>query len=78
MSNKTTCIFFTTLLIFFLSASKVRAELVLNEFLPNFSQEWVEFYNPDNSSIDLSNYFFDDDADFGSDIGSPKKQLIGI
>ena len=77
MFNKKIYIFFV-LFIFFLNPSLVRAELMINEFLPNSSQEWVEFYNPDTSSIDLSSYFFDDDTDFNTDIGSAKRQLLGI
>lgn len=78
MSNNKFYIFFAVSFVFFLNPSLVRAELMINEFLPNSSQEWVEFYNPDTSSIDLNNYYFDDDTDFNSDIGSAKKQLLGI
>lgn len=49
------------------------ADVVINEFLPNASQEWVEFYNTIDSQVDLSNYFFDDDKDFNSDSGSSAK-----
>ena len=57
----------------------VFAEVVINEFLPKSSQEWVEFYNKGPLTEDLSNYFFDDDNDFNSDSGSsPKFKLAGI
>lgn len=52
---------------------------VINEFLPNptsGSQEWVEFYNAADASIDLSDYYFDDDTNFDSDSGSSAK--IGL
>lgn len=56
------------------------SNVLINEFLAHPSsgnKEWVEFYNP--SSIDLSNYFLDDDTSFASDIGSsPKKTLSSI
>ncbi|MEK7188481.1 MAG: lamin tail domain-containing protein, partial [Patescibacteria group bacterium] len=52
---------------------------VINEFLPNSSQEWVEFYNSGTSTEDLSNYYFDDDTNFGSDSGSSAKvALFGL
>lgn len=60
------------------------AAVVINEFLPNpegndTNSEWVEFYNPDSSTVDLSDYFFDDDNDFQSDSKSkPKQSLIGM
>src|SRR3989344_5458275 len=39
-------------------------EVVINEFLPNVSQEWVEFYNKGDSPVDLADYYFDDDNVF--------------
>lgn len=67
-------------LLFFLFVSPVfAAEMLINEFLPNASQEWVEFYNNTDSQADLSNYFFDDDKDFNSDSESkPKISLSGL
>jgi hypothetical protein len=57
-------------------------DLIINEFLSNpssGSQEWVEFYNTSNSSIDMSDYYFDDDTNFDSDSGSSTKiALSGI
>lgn len=52
---------------------------MINEFLPapsSGNKEWVEFYNPDSSTVDLSDYFFDDDSDFQSDTGSSGKIAI--
>ena len=55
---------------------------MINEFLPNPSSgnsEWVEFYNSGPLSIDLSDYYFDDDTSFLSDSGSsPKVALSGL
>lgn len=55
---------------------------VINEFLPNppsGSPEWVEFYNPADASVDLSDYYFDDDTNFDSDSGSSTKiALSGV
>ncbi|MFZ5933133.1 MAG: lamin tail domain-containing protein [Patescibacteria group bacterium] len=51
---------------------------LINEFLPNGTSEWVEFYNDKDYPVDLSKYFFDDDNDFVSDIGSNKISLSGI
>lgn len=57
-------------------------EVLINEFLPNpssESSEWVEFYNTSSTTIDLSNYYFDDDTNFDSDSGSsPKAALSGL
>ncbi|MBI4089618.1 MAG: lamin tail domain-containing protein [Candidatus Levybacteria bacterium] len=62
--------------------SSFASELVINEFLPNppsGSPEWVEFYNTSSASIDLSDYYFDDDVSFDSDTGSSAKiALSGI
>ena len=57
-------------------ASPVRAAVVINEFLPapvSGNKEWVEFYNTDTATVDLSDYFFDDDANFQTDGGSSTK-----
>jgi len=63
--------------IFFLFKTTVfAADVLINEFIPNpgtGNLEWVEFYNTTNSTIDLSDYFFDDDSDFASDSGSSAK-----
>lgn len=57
-------------------------DAVINEFLPNPSSgspEWVEFYNPADTSVDLSDYYFDDDTNFDSDNGSSTKiALSGV
>lgn len=54
----------------------------INEFLPNPSSgspEWVEFYNSADISVDLSDYYFDDDINFDSDSGSSAKiALSGV
>lgn len=52
---------------------------MINEFLPNGSQEWVEFYNTSNTTVDLSDYYFDDDTNFDSDSESSKiVELLGF
>ena len=65
--------------LFVLSAKSAYAdlELKINEFSAHPSsgtKEWIEFYNPNN--VDLSSYFFDDDIDFNSDIGSSAKKSL--
>lgn len=60
------------------SPSKVLADspVVLNEVLVHPSaggKEWVEFYVKDSSN--LKNYWIDDDSDFASETGSPKRKL---
>jgi len=64
--------------IFLIFPSSISAEVVINEFLPNASQEWVEFFNKGNASENLFEYYFDDDTDYNDDIGSNKFQLLGI
>ncbi len=51
------------------------SDLLISEFLPNPSSgsEWVEFYNSSNATVDLSDYYFDDDTNFDSDVGSSAK-----
>ena len=64
------------LVLFLFLASFIHAQVKINEFLPAPSTgnpEWVEFYNSETDSIDLSNYYFDDDTNFSSDSGSSGK-----
>ena len=68
---------------FFLFPNKVfAADILINEFIPNpgtGNSEWVEFYNTTNSTVNLSDYFFDDDTNFDSDSGSSAKiSLSGL
>lgn len=68
--------------IIFVPSVYADVNLLINEFLPRPSTgnpEWVEFYNAGSSSIDLSDYYFDDDTNFDSDSGSSTKvALSGI
>lgn len=68
---------FLILFFYFLSLKAVFAsDVLINEFLPNpisGDSEWVELYNTVNSTVDLSDYFFDDDSSFDSDSGSSSK-----
>jgi hypothetical protein len=67
------------LLFFWLVASPVFAEVKINEFVPDSSQEWVEFYNSSPSAEYLKDYYLDDDLDFTEDAGSsPKKSLSNL
>ncbi len=45
--------------IFFFNVSFVNANVVINEFLPNsvnIDYEWIEIYNDDSTSVDISGY----------------------
>jgi hypothetical protein len=62
------------------------AQVVINEFVPNATPEWVEFYNA-GSPVDLANCYFDDDNVLivngavqkgAPDPGSDPIQLSGI
>lgn len=44
-------------------------DVLINEYVPNSSTEWVELYNTTNVALDLSGYYIDDLAGGG---GSPK------
>ena len=82
MSNKPLKIFLFCCLvfIFLFFPSNVSAQ-VINEFLPkpNVGEiEWVEFYNNSLSTIDLSDFYFDDDTSFDSHIGKTKILLSGL
>jgi len=53
-------------------------DIIINEFLPRplSVNEWVEFYNSATTTIDLSDYYFDDDTNFDSDSGSSAKVAL--
>jgi len=78
MFNKRS-IFLAVILSFFVFPPFALAQVIMNEFVPNSSQEWVEFYNSNSLTEDLSNYYFDDDTNFDSDSGSSQKiSLSGL
>ncbi len=59
--------------------SEVSAQVVINEFVPDASTEWVEFHNASSSAEYIKSYWLDDDSDFTNDSGSSsKKQLTNI
>ena len=66
-------IIFIASFLFFYQPVIADSAIVINEFLAKPSSqnsEWVEFYNPTSQTIDLSDYYFDDDTSFESDSGS--------
>src|SRR5690554_3283275 len=66
-----------TLVLFVLSLlfpGSISAQVVINEFAPNASEEWVEFYNASDSAKYLKEYWIDDK----SDGGQAKKQLTSL
>lgn len=65
---------FTSLL--FLSPENICGQVLINEFVPDSSQEWVEFYNASASADYLKTYYVDDDTDFLSDTGTTAKKLL--
>src|SRR3989344_2486217 len=82
MPKIVTCLFALVFFLLFHPPAFAQENVVINEFLPKPSTdnpEWVEFYNPTGSTVDLSDYFFDDDTDFDSDSGSSAKvSLSGL
>lgn len=60
-----------------LSSKKVFAwQVTINEFVPNSTTEWVEFFNSSASAEYLKSYFLDDDTDFTNDSGSGTKKSL--
>lgn len=51
------------LIFFFTFPGKAFAALYINEFSSNSSPEWIEIYNSDSASVDLSNYIIRDSTD---------------
>jgi hypothetical protein len=65
--------------IFGLFPKDISAQVVINEFVPDSGQEWIELYNASGSADYLKSYFIDDDTNFFSDSGSStKKQLTNL
>jgi len=63
----------------FLALPTAASALVINEFLPSpqtGSNEWVEFYNEQDSAEYIKAYYLDDDLDFVSDTGSTGKRSL--
>ncbi len=50
--------------------------MVINEFVPDTSPEWVEFYNASDSAEFIKSYWLDDDVDFTNDGGSSAKKIL--
>lgn len=67
---------FGFIIFLFTFANHVSAQVVINEFVPDASPEWVEFYNASASAEYLKSYWLDDDVDFESDSGSSVKKLL--
>ncbi len=68
------CLIYVTALFSF--TTLVDAQVVINEFVPDSDQEWVEFYNASASAEYIKLYYVDDDTDFLSDSGSSSKKLL--
>ncbi len=61
-------------------SSVFAADVVINEFSPNASPEWVEFYNASDSADYIKSYYLDDDTIFieSDETGSSKKLLANL
>lgn len=68
------CVFTFSFITFFYPHTTF-AQLLINEFHPR-TDEWVEFYNSGENTVNLSGYYFDDDTDFNSDSGTSYKKLL--
>lgn len=50
--------------------------LTINEFVPDASIEWIEFYNASDSAEYIKSYYIDDDTSFSDDSGSTNKKSL--
>lgn len=73
--NKIEIIIFFSVIFFFIFPQKINAQVLINEFSPK-NPEWVEIINKNSTEINLSGYYFDDDADFNSDSGNSGRILL--
>lgn len=64
------------IIFFLIFPKKVSAQVVINEFVPDSSQEWIEFHNASDSADYLKSYYIDDDTSFTEDSGSSAKKLL--
>lgn len=71
-------VFLITFFLFFVFPSKLSAQVIINEFVPNADTEWVELFNTSDSAEYLKAYYIDDDTDFINDVGSHIKQLSDL
>ncbi len=72
-------LFVVVIFLFFFFPPTVNAQATINEFLPDASIEWIEFYNSSPSAEYIKDYYIDDDPDFLSDAGSSsKKSLVSL
>lgn len=55
---------------------QVKAQVVINEFVPDSTQEWIELFNSSESAEYLRGYYIDDDTEFQSDLGSSAKKIL--
>lgn len=64
----------STLITSLIFPKNIFAQVVINEFVPNADEEWVEFYNASDSAEYLKEYWIDDKPDGGQ----AKKQLTTL
>ncbi len=74
--KKVIVIFAFAVSLFFTTLKTVSAQVVINEFVPNSTPEWVELHNASDSAEYLKTYWIDDDIDFNSDSGSSAKKHL--
>ncbi|MDP3888846.1 MAG: lamin tail domain-containing protein [bacterium] len=58
----------TALILFLVYPKSAFANIYINEFSSNSSQEWVELYNDSSSSVDLSGWSLKDDSNPGKNL----------
>lgn len=59
-----------------LTSAQAYAGVVINEFMPDADQEWVELYNPESGADYLKEYWLDDDTVFDDDAGTSSKRHL--
>lgn len=76
MYSKYKIIFLIISILFFVFPSLIYAQVLINEFLPDSTTEWIELYNASSSAEYIKNYYLDDDTDFLNDSGSSTKKIL--
>ena len=72
-------IFLTLILFLFAFPSNINAQVVINEFSPESTPEWVELYNTSSETISLSGYVihFDENLEIQKNEFCSDDQLAG-
>lgn len=74
--NRIIAIIFLFISLLLLFPRNICGQVLINEFVPDSIQEWIELYNSSPSADYIKQYYIDDDIDFVSDSGSSAKKIL--